>query len=97
MGQPDLVLGLTNEFGIHPAVSVEGDRVVPIVRKSRRGDWLLFAFNLEPRQAHVTLRPKWETSHAHDLLAHRDMPIADDTFQITIEPWEVAVIHCAEA
>ena len=96
VGQPDLVLGLTTEFGIHLAVSVEGDRVVPIVRRSRREGRLLFAFNLEPRQAHVTLRPKWKTSHAHDLLAHCDIPITDDTFQITIEPWEVAIIHCAE-
>ena len=97
VGQPDLVLGLANELGIHPAVSVEGDRVVPIVRKSRRGGWLLFAFNLEPRQAYITLRPKWKTSHAHDLLAHHDVPITDGAFQLVIEPWEVAVIHCAEA
>ena len=97
VGQSDIALGLADEFEIHPAVSVEGDRVVPIVRKSRRGGWLLFAFNLESRQAHVTLRPKWKTSHAHDLLAHHDVPIVDNTFQITIEPWEVAVIHCAEA
>ena len=97
VGQPDLVLGLADEFGVHPAVSVEGDRVVPIVRKSRRGGRLLFAFNLEPRQAHVTLRTKWKTSHAHDLLAHRDVPITDDAFQITVEPWEVAVIHYIEA
>ena len=97
MGQSDLVLGLAAEFGVHPAVSIEGDRVVPIVRKSRRGGWLLFAFNLEQRQAHVTLRPKWKTNHAHDLLAHRDVPITDDTFQLVIEPWEVAVIHCAGA
>ena len=96
VGQPDLVLGLADEFGVHPAVSVQGDRVVPIVRKSRRGGWLLFAFNLEPRQAHVTLRPKWKTTHAHDLLAHRDVPITDGAFQITIAPWEVAIIHCAE-
>ena len=71
--------------------------MVPIVRKSRRGGWLLFAFNLEPQQAHVALRPKWRTNHAHDLLAHRDVPITDGAFQLIIEPWEVAVIHCEEA
>ena len=97
VGQPDLVLGLVDDFGVYPAVSVEGDRVVPVVRKSRRGGWLLFVFNLEPQQAHTILRPKWKTNHAHDLLAHRDVPITDDTFQVTIEPWEVAIIHCAEA
>ena len=97
VGQPDVVLGLADEFGIHPAVSVEGDRVVPITRKSRRGGWLLFVFNLEPQQAHTTLRPTWNTNHAHDLLAQRDIPITDGAFQLVIEPWEVAVIHCAEA
>ena len=97
VGQSDLVLGLTDEFGLHPAVSIEGDRVVPIARKSRRGGWLLFAFNIEPQQAHVTLRPKWKTNHAHDLLAHRDVPITDGALQLVIEPWEVAVIHCVEA
>ena len=97
VGQPDVVLGLADEFGVHPAASVEGDRVVPIVRKSRRGGWLVFALNLEPRQAHVTLRSKWNTNHAHDLLAHRDIPITDGAFQLVIEPWEVAIIHCAEA
>ncbi len=97
VGQPDLVLGLADEFGVLPAVSVEEDRVVPIVRKSRRGGWLLFAFNLKTQQAHVTLRPTWKTSHAHDLLTHRDVPITDGAFQLAIEPWEVAIIHCTEA
>ena len=97
VGQPDLVLGLTDEFGVRPTVSVEGDGVVPIVRKSRRGGWLVFAFNLEPRQARVTLRPKWNTNHAHDLLEQRDIPITDGAFQLTIEPWEVTIIHCTEA
>jgi hypothetical protein len=97
VGKPELVLGLTNEFGVRPAVSVEGDRVVPIARKSRRGGWLVFAFNVEPRQAHVTLYPKWETKHAYDLLAQRDVPIVDGAFRLVIEPWEVAIIHCAEA
>ena len=97
VGKPELVLGLTNEFGVRPAVSVEGDRVVPIARKSRRGGWLVFAFNVEPRQAHVTLYPKWETKHAYDLLAQRDVPIVDSAFRLVIEPWEVAIIHCVEA
>ena len=97
VGQPLQVLGLTNEFGVRPTVFIEGDGVVPITRKSRRGGWLLFAFNVEPQRAHVTLYPKWSTSHAYDLLAQRDLPIADGTFQLVVEPWEVAVIHCAEA
>ena len=97
VGQPLLVLGLTNEFGVRPTVFVEGNGVVPIARKSRRGGWLVFAFNVKPQQAHVTLYPKWETKHAHDLLAQRDVPIVDSAFRLVIEPWEVAVIHCAEA
>ena len=97
VGQPLQVLGLTNEFGVRPTVFVEGDGVVPITRKSRRGGWLVFAFNVEPQQAHVTLYPKWSISHAYDLLAQRDIPITDGTFQLVVDPWEVAIIHCAEA
>ena len=47
VGQPDLVRGLTREAGVTPLVAVEGDRVVPIVRRSRQGGWLVFVFNLE--------------------------------------------------
>jgi len=96
VGLPALVLGLTEEFGIKPQVAVEGDRVVPIVRQSCRGGWLLFVFNLERREAHVTLQPRWQTIRAYDLLAQRDVPVFDDAFQLVIEPWGVAVIHCME-
>ena len=47
VGQPDLVRGLTREAGVTPLVAVEGDRVAPIVRRSRQGGWLVFVFNLE--------------------------------------------------
>ncbi|MFQ6044174.1 MAG: hypothetical protein ACE5PV_25245, partial [Candidatus Poribacteria bacterium] len=96
VGLPALVLGLTEEFGIQPQVSVEGDRVVPLVRKSRRGGWLLFVFNVERREAHITLSPRWRTIRAYDLLAQCDAPLFDDMFQLVIEPWGVAVIHCIE-
>ena len=55
VGQSDLVLGLADEFGIHPAVSVEGDRVVPIVRKSRL--WRMAAVCLQPRTTTGTCHP----------------------------------------
>ncbi|MCZ6677375.1 MAG: beta-galactosidase [Candidatus Poribacteria bacterium] len=96
VGQPDLVLGLTAEVGIQPPVAVEGDRVVPVARRSHRGGWLLFAFNLERREARVTLRPRWRTVRAHDLLNHCDVPIQNDALQLVIPPCEVAVIHCIE-
>ncbi|MBC8427820.1 beta-galactosidase [bacterium] len=96
VGFPALALGLTEEFGIKPKVAVEGDRVVPIVRKSCRGGWLLFVFNIERREAHVTLRPRWQTIRAYDLLTQCDVPVFDDAFQLVIEPWGVAVIHCVE-
>lgn len=96
VGQSELVLGLTDEFGIHPAVSVEGDRVVPIVRRSRCGGRLVFAFNVEPHRAHVTLRPIRRTSRAYELLGQHDIPITDGAFQLVVEPWSVAIIHCAE-
>jgi hypothetical protein len=67
-----------------------------MARRSRRGGWLLFVFNVERQKAHVTLRPRWQIGRAYDLLAQCDVPIKDNTFQLVIEPWEVAVIHCME-
>ena len=95
-GHPDLVFGLTKELGIRPQVAMQGDPVVPIARRSHRSGWLLFVFNLEQREAHVTLRPQWRTKHACDLLAQTKVLLKDDAIQLIIEPWDVAVVLCEE-
>ena len=96
VGDPRLVLGLADEFEIKAPVTVEGDRVVPIVRRSRRGGWLVFLFNIERREARVTLRPRWQAVSAEDLLTGSSVPLADNGMEVAVEPWGVAVIHCTE-
>ncbi|MCY3957933.1 MAG: beta-galactosidase [Chloroflexi bacterium] len=96
VGQPDLVRGLTREAAIAPPVAVDGDRVVPIVRRSRQGGLLLFVFNLEGGTASSRLRPRERILGARDLLAGRDLDIRDNGFDLEIPQWDVAVVHCAE-
>ncbi|MCY4111425.1 MAG: hypothetical protein OXF96_05750, partial [Chloroflexi bacterium] len=70
---------------------------VPVVRRSQRGGWLVFVFNLKRAAAQVNLRPRWRTTMARDLLAQADLALEDNAFQLEIDQWEVAVIHCSEA
>ena len=95
VGQPTLVLGLAKEFGVQPPVTVEGDRVVPVVRRSRQGGCLLFLFNVEDKEAQVTLCPRWKTKEAQDLLKGSTLSLTDGAFSLTVEPWSVSVIHYA--
>ena len=78
-------------------VAIDGDRVVPVVRRSRQGGGLVFVFNLERSPAHVQLRPRWSIAAARDLLAQSDLAVEDNAFRLTINQWEVAVIHCTRA
>ena len=43
---PELVLGLAAEAGVRPPVRVDGAEIVPVVRPSRQGGWLLFLLNM---------------------------------------------------
>ena len=96
VGQPDLVLGMVGEAGIAAPVAIEGDRVVPVVRRSRQGGWLVFVFNLERAAAQVKLCPRWRTTRARDLIAQGDLAVEDNAFRLEIDQWEVAVIHCTD-
>ena len=97
VGQPDIVLGLIREAGVEPPVTVEGDRVVPLVRGSRRGGRLVFVFNLDRTTARVRLRPRWRIGAARELLGQTDLAIEDNGFRLEIEPWSRAVVHCTES
>ncbi len=94
VGQPELVAGLLDEAGIEAPVEIVGDRAVPVVRRSRQGGWLVFVFNLERSTANVHLRPRWPMASARDLLAHTELAVEDNGFRLSIEQWEVAVVHC---
>ena len=97
VGSPQLVLGITGDAGIQAPVAVEGDPVVPVVRRSRQGGWLVFIFNLGRGEARVTARPRWRTGRARDLLAGSDLPVDGNAFQLTVEQWGVGVVHSEEA
>ena len=96
VGDPGLVLGLTTEAGVQAPVVSEGGPVVPVVRRSRQGGWLVFLFNLAARPAQATLRPRWPTAEACDLLAQSALAVSDGAFAVSIEPWATAVIYCTE-
>ena len=96
VGSSRLALGIADEAGIAAPVEAEGDKVVPVVRRSRLGGWLVFVFNLERKDAQVTLRPRWQTGRARNLLTGSEVPVTDGAFDLTVERWEVAVVHCTE-
>ena len=96
VASPRLALGLTSDAGVHAPVGVEGGRVVPIVRQSRQGGWLVFVFNLERGEAQVTLKPRWRSDRARDLLAGTEVPLAGNASQLAVEQWGVGVVHCEE-
>ena len=93
VGNSDTVLGLASELGISGPVEVEGDRVVPVVRHSAKGSWLIFVLNLERRTAQVKLRPRCQIEKAYDLLSGSELSIAENAFQLKVPSWEVAVIR----
>ena len=96
LGQPDLVRGLAQEAGVTPLVAMEGDRAVPIVRRSRLGGWLVFVFNVERAEAQCRLRPRERIGGAMDLLTGCAIEVEDNGFELVIPQWDVAVVHCTE-
>ncbi len=97
VGAADIALGLANEAGVEQPVVVEGNRAVPVVRRSRQGGALIFVFNLERAAARVKLRPRWQTGRVDDLLAGVEIARAGNEFELYIPPWNVAVVHCVES
>jgi beta-galactosidase GanA len=93
---PQVISGLVKDAGIQQPLTVEGGRVVPIVRRSRQGGRLIFLFNLEPQDAKVSVRTNWNTSSARDLLRGVDLESHDNTFDVVVDQWSVAVLHCPE-
>jgi beta-galactosidase len=96
IGVPEIVLGLAQEAGVEAPVETTGDQVITVVRRSRTEGWLVFVFNLERQAAQVRVQPRWQTGRAEDLLAGGQLELRDGGFDLQIEPWGVAVVHCTE-
>ena len=96
VGVPVIVRGITADAGVSAPISVEGDAIVPIRRRSRRGGWLVFTQNLEREPATATLRPQWSTTEVRDLISGDLVDIDSNGFEVSMEPWSVGVFHCNE-
>ena len=96
VGESTLVSGLTAEAGVEPLVGVSGAAVPVVARRSGLGGWLIFAFNLDRASVRVRLLPRWQTGSAEDLFSGAGLELRDNGFDVEIEAWGVAVVHCTE-
>lgn len=96
LAHPGITLGLARAVGVAAPVAIEGDPVVPMVRRSRKGGWLVFALNLGRKAARAVARPQFQIAKASDLLSNTDLAVAGNAFELAVPPWEIAVVHCAE-
>ena len=93
VGHSGMTLGLAHAAGVCAPVAVEGDDVVPVVRRSRKGGWLVFVLNLGRKTAQTIVRPRYQIAKAHDLLSGFELTVAENAFEITVPSWEIAVVH----
>ena len=94
---PAIVEAAAADAGVSAPVMVEGDPIVPVLRRSRQGGWLVFTQNLSRQDAAATLHPAWPVSEVRDLIADAPVSVHDNGFQVSMEPWSVGVFHCNEA
>ena len=87
-----LVLLLLASHGVRAPVTVDGDPVVALQRRSRTGRRLLFAFNLLLHPAAARLEPKEPITGAVDLLADTEIAVSDGGFDLAFSPGSVRVL-----
>ena len=96
---PGLLCGLLKDLRILPSVTIAHTEVVPIVRRSRKGGYLVFLFNLAREDAAVTmsLASECKTTQVRDLLAEKELQQSGGNVDVTVPAWEIAVLHCESA
>ena len=89
-----LVLPLLASRGVRPPVTIRGDHVVALRRRSRTGRDLLFLFNPSLRHAAARVTPSWPITRAADLLAAPDgeLEVAAGGFDLAFEPGSMRVV-----
>lgn len=93
----DMAMGLVREAGVEAPVGLDADGLVPVVRRSRQGGWLIFLLNLERSPVRTALCPGWESPRLHDLIEGREVTAkAEGSFEIEVGPWEVGVFYSEE-
>ena len=96
VGHPGIALGLAQAAGVCAPIATEGDHVVPVLRRSRKGGWLVFVLNLDRETAQAVLRPRHQIASAHDLLGGSELTVTGNSFGLSVPPWDIAVVHCRE-
>ena len=96
VGSPELVLPLLDSFGISSPFTMKGDELTAMRRRSKLGGWLVFLFNLEPRQALTEVVLGWDATAATDLLEESPLILIDGSFSVDLDPGGMTVVHCTE-
>jgi hypothetical protein len=89
-----LVLPLLASRGVRPPVTIRGDHVVALRRRSRTGRDLLFLFNPSLRHAAARVTPSWPITRAADLLAADggEIEVVSGGFDVALGSGSVRVV-----
>ena len=83
--------------GVEAPIALDAAGLVPVVRRSRQGGWLIFLLNLERSPVRTALSPRWKSRRVHDLIGGREVAVkGEGSFEIEVEPWKVGVFYCQE-
>ena len=94
VGSKDLILGIINENKIQTPLKIEGDKLIRLVRKSKKGGHLVFLFNIERRKAKTVITPNWKYRDIQDKLGNANLnEINQGSIGIEIEPWDLNVLY----
>ena len=75
-------------------MKIEGDKLIRLVRKSKKGGHLVFLFNIERRKAKTVITPNWKYRDIQDKLGNANLnEINQGSIGIEIEPWDLNVLY----
>ena len=92
-GVPSLILPLFGSFGVTSPITLNGDKLIAMRRRSRIGGWLVFLFNLEFRTAEATVAFNCVVSKATDVLEEKTLSVVDGGCSVTVDPGAVKLIY----
>ena len=95
---PALLSGLLTELGIHQEAVASHPQVVPLTRRSKTGDWIVFLINLARMEVKTTIAfsSAGSIGRVHDLIAGRELSMSQGEVDVTLPAWDVGVLHCRD-
>ena len=94
IGSTELILGIINENKIRAPLKITGDKIVPIVRKSKKGGFIVFLFNIEARKAKTFIKPNWKYNKIEDKLGNAVINThGSNSITIEIAPWDLNILY----